>query len=208
MQKYKVFLNEKGIVFAPNSNITLSEPSVDLTKVLEPKRFREWLRDFCEGMEKETVLEHHNPGVLFENFKSAFKIIDAAGGVVVRSSKILFIFRNGKWDLPKGKIDKGEDACEAAIREVGEECGINGHNIVKQLPSTHHIYQSPYKDSIGQWIFKETFWYEMEYSGADDGIPQHEEGITRVCWFGRDELDEVLNNTYENLKQIINLYLA
>jgi hypothetical protein len=89
---------------------------------------------------------------------------------------------------------------------VEEECGISGHKIVKQLPSTFHIYQSPYKETQGKWIFKETFWFEMKYAGSDSGTPQIDEGITEVRWLNRNELDTVLANTYENLKQIIWLY--
>uniref|UniRef100_UPI003216E457 NUDIX hydrolase n=1 Tax=uncultured Draconibacterium sp. TaxID=1573823 RepID=UPI003216E457 len=208
MQKYKVFFNEKRIVFTTTSKITLrkSRPS-SLGKACIDT-VEAWLQTFTEGDKQETVLEHRNPKMLLEKFKSAFIVMDAAGGVIVRNRKLLFIFRNGKWDLPKGKIDEGEQPEEAAIREVEEECGIKGHQIVKQLPSTFHIYKSPYKNTFGKWIFKETFWYEMNYSGESDGRPQLEEGITEIRWFAKNELNEVLENTYENLKQIIELYLA
>ena len=93
---------------------------------------------------------------------------------------MLFIFRNGVWDLPKGKVDKHETTHEAAIREVEEECGISHLQMVKKLPSTYHIYQSPYKKTMGKWILKETYWYEMKYVGHDEGIPQEEENITEI----------------------------
>ncbi len=143
---------------------------------------------------------------VFQNFRSAFINVRAAGGVVLRNDALLFIFRNGKWDLPKGKIELGENPEHAALREVEEECGIRGHSIVKSLPSSYHIYQSPYPDTKGEWIFKETFWYEMQYSGEENGVPQNEEGITEVRWFPRTVLQPVLENTYENLKEIIQLY--
>lgn len=206
MQKYKVFFNEKRIVFASTSKITLSKSMPSFLVNSDFKGMSAWLHAFADGIEKETVLEHLCPDRLLQRFKSAFCRIDAAGGVVVRGGKLLFIFRNGKWDLPKGKIDQGEKAPEAAIREVQEECGICEHKIVKPLPSTFHIYQSPYADTFGKWIFKETFWYEMEYAGEIDGTPQLDEGITNLRWFAKNELDEVLQNTYENLKQIIELY--
>ena len=126
---------------------------------------------------------------------------------IKREDKILFILRNKKWDLPKGKVDEGETIREAAVREVEEECGIFGSEIINKIPSTFHIYQSPYKESKGEWIFKETFWYEMEYAGANNGQPQIEENITEVKWFAKNELDDVLVNTYRNLKQIISNYI-
>lgn len=206
MQKYKVFFNEKRIVFTSSRNITLSKPSNEIDVNSGVAEVLAWFRAFAEGREAETVLEHLKPEQLIETFKSAFLIVKAAGGVVVRNNKLLVIRRLGKWDLPKGKIDKGETSKIAALREVEEECGITTHKIVKQLPSTFHIYQSPYKETMGKWIFKETFWYEMEYSGNENGIPQLEEGITEVRWFAKNELNEVLGNTYNNLLQIINTY--
>jgi len=206
MQKYKVFFNEKSIVFSNNAHITLTKPTAKFLENSRSNRLNKWLEEFENGSNTETVLEHTKTDQLFQTFKSAFLIMDAAGGVVIRKNKILFIFRNGKWDLPKGKIDEGETSEHAAVREVGEECGISGHKIVKQLPSTFHIYRSPYKKTKGTWIFKETFWYEMEYSGEEAGFPQTEEGITELRWFSRDDLHEVWENTFENLKQIIEFY--
>jgi 8-oxo-dGTP pyrophosphatase MutT (NUDIX family) len=207
MQKYKVFFNDRSIVFGETRNITLSKPTFEFLENSCSDGVCGWLDSFEKGNRKETVLEHLSPEELFQTFKSGFLIVDAAGGVVIRNNKLLFIFRNGKWDLPKGKIDEGESAKEAAIREVEEECGISGHRINKQLSSTFHIYKSPYKESKGKWIFKETFWYEMTYSAQENGTPQLDEGITEVRWFRKNELHEVLENTYENLKQIIENYL-
>ncbi|WP_346858754.1 NUDIX domain-containing protein [uncultured Draconibacterium sp.] len=206
MQKYKVFFNEKRIVFSTTSKITLSKSKPEFIENPSVKGVKNWLEKFIHAGEQESVLEHDKPEQLLKNFKSAFINVDAAGGIVRRNNKLLFIFRNGKWDLPKGKIDKGETPAKAAIREVEEECGISGHTIVKKLPSTFHIYKSPYKKSFGKWIFKETFWYEMDYRGENNGIPQLDEGISEVRWFKKNELNEVLENTYENLKQIVELY--
>jgi len=206
MQKYKVFLNEKSIGFVPGANITLSKLCRILTENSGIEAIMDWLPDFENSDIRESVVEHPEVEKLFQNFRSAFLQIDAAGGVVKRDGKLLFIFRNGKWDLPKGKIDKGESIETAALREVEEECGITNHSIVKALPSTYHIYKSPYKKTLGQWIFKETYWFEMEYNGSETPVPQQEEGITEVRWVHPTELGEVLENTYENLKALIELY--
>ena len=206
MQKYKVFLNEKRIGFVPGANITLSKLCRILTENSGIEAIMDWLPDFENSYIRESVVEHPEVEKLFQNFRSAFLQIDAAGGVVKRDGKLLFIFRNGKWDLPKGKIDEGESIETAALREVEEECGITNHSIVKALPSTYHIYKSPYKKTLGQWIFKETYWFEMEYNGSETPVPQQEEGITEVRWVHPTELGEVLENTYENLKALIELY--
>ena len=168
---------------------------------------KSWFQWFVQSDERQVCLAGNNPEHFWKlTFMSAFKVIYAAGGIVIRENKMLFIFRNEKWDLPKGKIDAGESPENAALREVEEECGISGHKIIKQLPSTFHIYLSPYKNSPGQWILKETFWFEMSYSGNANGKPQTEENISEIRWFEKNELDVVLKNTYENLKQIILLY--
>lgn len=203
---YKVFFNEKLIAISGRTNITLNKPTQFFEDQCSAEEVKEWFQSFAKSDQKEVVLIHSSPADFLEIFQSAFVVLQAAGGIVLRKNKMLFIFRNGKWDLPKGKIDNGETAREAAVREVEEECGILGHSIVKRLPATYHIYQSPYKRTKGEWIFKETFWFEMNYKGIESGTPQENEGITQVKWLGRNELDEVWSNTYENLKQIISFY--
>ena len=204
---YKVFFNQKLINISGRENITLNKRKSQKADSFKVFDIQNWFQSFIQNNEPEAHLTHLTPEHFFEVFKSAFLNINAAGGVVINPErKILFILRNGVWDLPKGKVDKGETTPETAIREVEEECGISGMKIVKKLPSTYHIYQSTYKKTRGQWIFKETFWYEMKYCGALNGVPQQEEGITKIKWLAQNELDEVLANTYENLKQIINLY--
>ena len=206
MQKYKVFLNEKRILFTSFSKITLSEKKLDMPDFKDPEITVKWLSQFEHGKEQEAVFESADPKKHFADFYNSLLRIDAAGGMVRKDNRLLFIFRNGKWDLPKGKIEKGETIEQSAIREVQEECGIEELTIEKQQPSTYHIYRSPYKKSFGQWIFKKTFWFEMSYNGAENGVPQKEEGISEVRWFKPSELDEVLKNTYANLKELIRIY--
>ncbi len=204
---YKVFFNQKSIVITHPQNITLFKTLPVYADTFSKDDIKTWFEGFAEGEIVEAVLVHSLPESFFQLFQSAFKIIYAAGGVVFREKKILFIFRNEKWDLPKGKIDAGETIEETALREVEEECGIKNMEIRKNLPSTFHIYKSPYKKSLGEWIFKETFWFEMNYNGRDSGVPQLEEGITEIRWLATNELDLVMKNTYENLKQIVAFYL-
>lgn len=204
---YEVFFNDRKIVIAAKREITINQPIKRVDDLTSVKAVKEWFLSFIETRIREIVLVHSSPEVFFEEvFKPAFKPVPAAGGVVVRNNEILFIFRNNRWDLPKGKVDAGETTREAAVREVAEECGISGHKIVKQIPSTFHIFISPYKNSLGEWIFKETFWFEMEYSAMKKGQPQTEENITEIRWFARNRLNEVCENTYGNLKSIITLY--
>ncbi len=148
---------------------------------------------------REIYFFNENKKLLFSYFSSMFRIIEAAGGLVKnKKGGWLFIFRNGKWDLPKGKIEKGEGVKTAAIREVEEECGISALTIVKELPSTFHTYFMEEKT-----ILKRTYWFEMQCDDAASLIPQAEEGITDAKWISSKDLRQVLNNTYESVKEVM-----
>jgi hypothetical protein len=141
---YKVFLNDRLIEICTSENINKNNLAVKFEESATVDAIQNWFADFLNGNSEKVFLVHPNPVYFFQVFRSVFLEVPAAGGVVKSGNRLLFIFRNGKWDLPKGKIDKGETQREAALREVTEECGISGQQIKKQLPSTFHIYQSPY----------------------------------------------------------------
>ena len=145
---------------------------------------------------KNLYLYHSDIKYLWNNFKTKFKIIEAAGGVVMNSKQaILFIYRNGVWDLPKGKIEKNEEIEKAALREVQEECGIVGLKLDRFLEKTYHIYLINEK-----YILKVTYWYLMFSEFNDQFTPQIEEGITKVEWVPKKNLTKVLVNTFANIK--------
>jgi 8-oxo-dGTP pyrophosphatase MutT (NUDIX family) len=111
---------------------------------------------------------------------------------------MLFIFRLGKWDLPKGKLAEKETPGEAALREVKEETGLLELRITGSLSSTFHIYTRK-----GKQILKQTWWFEMEAKSAQSLIPQMEEEISEVRWVGREDLKTVLSNTYESIRELL-----
>ena len=125
-----------------------------------------------------------------------FKVIAAAGGKVLNSSKeVLFIYRFNKWDLPKGHIEQGEIKEEAAIREVEEECGIDGLVIEKELETTYHVFY--YKEELR---LKVTYWFLMKTDFSGVLIPQLEEGITKTVFKNTKEVKIALENTYPNIQ--------
>lgn len=141
-----------------------------------------------------------NPSLLFRKIKKSFKIVRAAGGIVRNEeNKILFIFRNGKWDLPKGKLDKGEKPRQAAVREVEEECGITVKSIGSRVCKTWHIYEFG-----GQEILKRTSWYNMEAFNQNRLIPQKAEGITKAKWLAIGDFKKVSEATYPLIADMIN----
>lgn len=125
--------------------------------------------------------------------------IEAAGGLVKnKNGDYLFIFRHGKWDLPKGKAEPGESIEETALREVEEECGIAPLEIIEELESTYHIYMLKSK-----WALKRSYWYLMQYNGNQQLVPQVEESITDVQWVKPSEVQGLMDNTYETIKLIV-----
>jgi 8-oxo-dGTP pyrophosphatase MutT (NUDIX family) len=147
----------------------------------------------------EIYFYNKNPEFLLNGFKSIFNVVEAAGGIVKNpAGEYLFIFRNGKWDLPKGKIEKGETIEDAAVREVEEECGIKGLTISKPVETTYHTYVRDDRE-----VFKPTYWFEMTSSDTSALVPQEDEGITEVRWISVKDLDMVKNNTYPSIQDIL-----
>ncbi len=126
-------------------------------------------------------------------------MVEAAGGLVFnKDGDILMIFRNGKWDLPKGKLEKEESVEKCAIREVKEECGIDDLQIIKQLIDTYHTYElNDLK------ILKRTYWFKMRTAYNGQLVPQIQEGITKANWVKRNEIAEKLENSYGNIVQLL-----
>lgn len=162
--------------------------------------------DLIENIDIIGILDKKNVksiGILSKNKKSilsAFKkkfpeIIAAGGKVLNQDSEILFIYRNKKWDLPKGKSEKNENISQTALREVTEETGIKNLSIVKPLEKTYHIFKRKNKHYL-----KSTYWFEMisEYKGKFK--PQKKEGITRVEWIGVENLQSILPKSYANIR--------
>jgi 8-oxo-dGTP pyrophosphatase MutT (NUDIX family) len=137
---------------------------------------------------------------IWKIFRIFFTEVSAAGGLVKHvSGKYLFIEKKGKLDLPKGHIEQGENPEKCALREVEEECGINGHSIVKSLEPSYHTYSWE-----GISYLKKTFWYLMTYNGTMLIEPQIEEGITKVEWLSPEELSKIKNNAWLSLMDMIN----
>lgn len=136
---------------------------------------------------------------LWDHFSAGFKPVQAAGGVVLdENDRLLAIRRLGKWDLPKGKVEKGEDLETAALREVEEECGIRKLELLKFRSDTWHTYWHKEKHCL-----KHTAWYLMRSSSTETLVPQQEEDIEEVRWVARDEAAMIKADTYPSLLPIL-----
>ena len=136
-------------------------------------------------------------------FFNEFDLVLAAGGLVEREKELLWIYRNNKWDLPKGKKEINEDMETTAIREVQEECGLgNELSIKKFLISTFHTYFI--KDTP---ILKRTDWFLMNYKGSENLKPQLEEGITKVVWVSIDKSESLSMLSYSSIREVWKSYV-
>jgi len=195
---YVVFVNDKPI-FVTSSQIKENKYPVFLLKDIVTEEIIHKLKDKrLKGINLYTPdLE-----IGWQEFLRTFKTVSAAGGLVLNAKKeILFIYRSHKWDLPKGRIEKGETIEETAIREVEEECGISNLKLIKPLLTTYHVYfQNGMK-------LKETFWFVMtsEYTGKL--TPQLEEGITEVVFKKEAAIKEALQNSYKNIELVYDTFL-
>ncbi|MGR7812252.1 NUDIX hydrolase [Lacinutrix undariae] len=192
---YRVFVNDKPIVLT--------------TEVSKETNFKNYLLDNID-IEKvikelnttdlqEVRLIHKNADKLLKKFLKKLPNVIAGGGKVYNEKgDVLFIFRNNKWDLPKGKAEAKESIEETSIREVEEETGVEGLEIVKPLDITYHIFKRH-----GKYKIKVTHWFEMKTAFAGKLEPQEEEGITKVEWLNSEESIDALNNSYANIKLLV-----
>jgi len=198
---YKIYFNQRCVILT-NKIIKSFEKNDGLFyKYQKKEELIEILFYFEKFNEiKSIYVLHDNESQLFEVVKSCYTIIEAAGGVVRRKDgTFLAIFRRGKWDLPKGKVEKGEFYTQTALREIQEECGLTQLTIGKKLLDTYHVYHE-----LDKTILKRTIWYDMELTGDETPVPQTEEGITEIKWFDYHNVGEIMKNTYESLKDVFN----
>ncbi len=141
---------------------------------------------------------------LWKTFKGFFREVGAAGGLVRHSSgRYLVIIRNSMADLPKGHIEKKESRRKCALREVAEECGIDGMKITQKLETTYHTYRLK-----GERVLKVTFWYLMEYNGQMKGLPQTEEGISEVKWLLPGEIGLIRKDIWPSLVRLVDFAIT
>jgi 8-oxo-dGTP pyrophosphatase MutT (NUDIX family) len=196
----KIYYNNNFILLCTEHIQPTGNQLIVDTRDLDAELLASHVRHFIQQSEnKDLILIGKNVDSLFSELRKLFHYIEAAGGLIEQNNKYLFIYRLGKWDLPKGKIDKGESAPEAAVRECEEECAITGLEIVKEIPSTFHIY--PYKTGHA---LKTTYWYRMKSTHKGKLIPQTEENIEKVEWLDANAVKNVvLSNTYLSVRDVI-----
>lgn len=197
---YQIYFKNRAISLSDNIEKYSQQKYSILYKYNDPSGLSEVIDSFVEAEKKLTLFVYHfNINELWDRFRDYFMIIKAGGGLIRnRSGEFIAIKRSGKWDLPKGKKDKGESIENCALREVSEECGIKKPEIRKTLCSTYHIYFIG-----GKPVLKDTTWFEMIYNGTEKLKPQIEEKITEVRWFAQDEIRVIFENTYLSVRDVL-----
>ena len=189
---YKVFVKEIPIILSTEKNIGKQYKAIPLKLV----RFKKLIRQINDGKLLYVNLYHKNPEKLEQFLRKKLKVVEAGGGMVFNAKKeILFIRRNGKWDLPKGKIEKNETHQEAAIRETEEETGVKDLVVKRFITKTYHVFKRNDKFKL-----KITYWYEMYTDYDGELIPEANEGIKKVRWKNFEKTQKALQDSYENIK--------
>ncbi len=194
---YKVFVNNAPIHLSTQSFISDNYISIPIRKAN--------LKDIISQLQVNPSLKFHlfhkKEKKLLKVLHRKLPVVVAGGGKVYsQENKVLFIYRNGHWDLPKGKAEKGENIETTAIREVEEETGVTGLEITRFLMKTYHVYKSH-----GKYKLKLTYWFEMKTEAKDNLKPQQEEGITKVKWKKPKNIKKTLNNTYGTITQLFGM---
>ncbi len=153
----------------------------------------------CNELTEDIFLVGYPSKEICEDFKNKFRYIEAAGGIVLNAlNEYLLINRLDTWDLPKGKIEKGELVIDAAIREVCEETGLRNVSVIDKLPDTYHIYKMKKR-----WYLKKTFWFLMKTSDTSKLIPQIEEDINLAIWMGKLNARNAISNSYRSISETL-----
>ncbi len=189
---YKVFINDKPLFL---TNEVAKETDFQLF-LLESVDIEQLIIKMFNNKINKAYLYHPDEKEILNKVKEKIPVKKAGGGLVYnKKGEVLFIFRNGKWDLPKGGCDKGEAIEDCSIREVEEETGVNDLKITKKLQKTYHVFKRN-----GVYRLKITHWFEMTTTFEGTPIPQENEGIEKAAWLNPEQIKEALTNSYENIK--------
>ena len=193
---YKVFFNQKPLILTNKiQDFSDTEPLL----FIKYTSVTQIIKALKSSKNSKVFLYHKDIDKLWKGFKKKFPIVEAAGGLVRRTdNKLLFIFRNNKWDLPKGGVEKKELIIDAAKREVTEETGVSDIIVEKKISETYHIFKKGKRFRL-----KKTYWFKMSTTYMGKTNPQTEEGIEKTKWVSNKNIEDILNDAFENIRIIV-----
>ncbi|MEE9437803.1 MAG: NUDIX domain-containing protein [Saprospiraceae bacterium] len=202
---YKIYINETKVVLLPSKKFNKDDYIKDDNNLVcrytnKTRHILNYIDMFEKSNRiKSLTLFHDDFPKLKSDFLSLFKIVEAGGGLVLNEkNEILFIYRKGNWDLPKGKLESKETRKKAAVREVMEETGITGIQIGKKLLITNHTY----KNKSNKRCIKKSHWYLM-YAPNQKLTPQTEEDIELTEWMTLEQFSNTPRKVYPNILDIL-----
>jgi len=202
----KIFFGEKPVYLCdeltPDLKEMLHNPDVVFIDERSAAAINSLLHEMKKADFKTGIMLSDKFNLLKKAFFKHFVFIEAAGGIVMNCRKeILFIRRKGKWDLPKGKLDAGEDPENAATREITEETGVTQLSLKKKIGDTYHVY-----DEFGKHILKQSHWYYFTCSLKQHLQPQIQEDITEAVWFATKDIRMPMDDTYGTIRDIMQIF--
>jgi 8-oxo-dGTP pyrophosphatase MutT (NUDIX family) len=201
MEFYKIYFDNKKVIIADEADLSFKDHNTLFAAFDNDKILGDLVQLLLTVNSIETLYVYgQNPQLIWESFSSKYTIIHAAGGLVTnKAAHALLIFRKGKWDLPKGKIEDGESTEEAALREVMEECGVKELSITAKLCNTYHIYTLNNKQ-----ILKVSHWYAMRCNDSETTLkPQTIEGITEAIWMTVTDVLHIVDESYASVRDVL-----
>jgi len=200
---YTIYFNQKPLVLSdsktPHIQQLLQKPAIVFQEELNSTSVENMLKEIQHPTTSGGVFIHQPIDDLLQAFKKKMKVIEAGGGLVHTGEEmILLIFRNGKWDLPKGKLDEGESTYAAALREVQEETGLVNLQLEEPLTTTYHTYHQ-----YNELILKKSHWFLMKSPQQQALVPQLEEGIEKCEWVRLDALAPFVENTHPSVIDVL-----
>ncbi|MEL6923542.1 MAG: NUDIX domain-containing protein [Bacteroidota bacterium] len=201
---YKIYINERPLILCNTNDLESSLPKQDELLVARYPGKKKFLVNYIDQMEKSDrydaiVLHAANYEQLVKDYQSLYKIIEAAGGLVFNEKgEVLFIHRLGWWDLPKGKLEKGESIGEGAVREVEEETGLKDIQLGEKIYESYHTYRNR-KDKR---VLKRTYWFKMT-APNQPLTPQTEEDITEAVWRSLSDFFDGQPKVYRSILDVL-----
>ena len=196
---YTIFINDSVLILRSFDSILEVDEQSEIQIYSSNFCMNSAIKKVQNGLCKSLILQGDDVEYMWRDFCSYYQLIEAAGGIVVNSKReVLWILRNGRWDLPKGKVESTEKVEDAAVREVEEECSIRGVNRGVLLGVTYHTYSFN-----SEAILKKTYWYAMTCSLEQVVKPQLEEGITEVVWADKTKHLSCVSNTYTSIAELL-----
>lgn len=203
MSNLTIYFGNKPVFLCDNITKEIDElkhhPETIYIDEISNAAIKSLLHEINKPQFQQGVLFNKDYKKLKEIFFKNFTLIKAGGGLVKNKyGEILLIFRRGKWDLPKGKLDDNETIEQCAKREVREETGLKEITVSNQIETTYHTYTE-----FGAHILKESHWFAMKALGNEKLIPQIEEGIVEILWVKKEGLTKYISNTFPAIVDVL-----